>query len=191
MARVVRSKKSTPKDRVEGCRLVPLSDALAHFPKVQDNVLPNTYFRVPENEPDRLRAFVTIMPDGTHIAWDSCGKCHQHVSMCACKSGIYHPSSIGWIRATCDINYPTEKVTDYSQYFDPYKKLQGKGYDPNEVTGRLPYYSKPEPKKPRKKQNEISIEEIENLDLAKLGKEASKQAKRSVRRVRSAIKGGK
>lgn len=190
MARVVRTKKA-PKDKVEGCRLIPLDSGKPHFPQVQDNVLPNTYFRIPEDDPDRLRALVTIMPDGCHVAWDSCGKCHRHVTQCGCKSGIYHPASIGWIRATNDINFPTERVQDYSRYFDPYKRYSGGSYDPDEVTGKLPMYTPPQPKKPRKKKDEISIEEIENLDLAKLGKEASKQAKRNVRSVRSKIKRGK
>lgn len=203
MARkIVRSKEITIPEDIEGCRLVPLSKGKPHFTKIQDNVLPNTYYRVPINDENQLRAMVTIMPDGSRIAWDNCGKCKTHILYCKCPSGAYHPSSIGWIRATCDINFPTEKVTDYSMYNDPYKRLSGGGIDPwKEGIGRKPTDSKSYKPVTRNQVAEIpvvkssspelSVRDIENLDLEKLGQEAKKQAKRTIRRARSVINGGK
>ena len=203
MARkIVKSKSTSIPEDIEGCRLVPLDKGKPHFTKIQDNVLPNTYYRVPIDDEDRLRAMVTIMPDGTRVAWDTCGKCKAHIAHCSCASGAYHPASIGWIRATVDINYPTEKVTDYSKYNDPYKRLSGGGVDSwAEGLGRKPNDSasyKPVTRKQqvevavvKSNQPELSVRDIENLDLEKLGQEATKQAKRTVRRARSVIKGGR
>jgi hypothetical protein len=209
VARTIKIKKNDiPKD-IEGCRLIPLDKGKPHFPKAQDNVLPNTYYRVPNDDENRLRCFVTVMPDGNRIAWDTCGKCKTHVSHCSCPSGVYHPSSIGWIRATCDVNYPTERVTDYSKYNDPYKRYSGEGVDRwAESVGRKPTDPKSYKAVTRKQDAEVpvvksevpvvksegpelTLAEIENIDLAELGKQATKQAKRTVRRARSVIKGGK
>lgn len=203
MARkILRTKSQEIPEDIEGCRLIPLDKGKPHFTKIQDNVLPNTYYRVEIDDEDRLRAMVTIMPTGLRVAWDNCGKCKQHISHCKCSSGAYHPSSIGWIRATYDVNYPTEGVTDYSRYNDPYKKLSGGGVDIwKETLGVKPTDSRPYKSVPRVKavtpeptdpnSKELSVKDIENLDLAALGKEATKQAKRNIRRVRNVIKGGK
>jgi hypothetical protein len=200
--KIVRSKETSIPEDIEGCRLIPLDKGKSHFPKVQDNILPNTYYRVPDSDENRLRCFVTVMPDGNLIAWDTCGKCKTHVSNCSCSSGVYHPASIGWIRATCDINFPTEKVTDYSKYNDPYKRFSGGGVDTwQESVGRKPTDPKSYKAVTRKQDSEVAVAksngpeltvaEIENIDLVELGKQASKQAKRTVRRARSVIKGGK
>jgi len=118
-------RQATPVDRFPDCVLVPVSKRKPHYPLVQSNVLPNTYYRVVKDE-DRVRTMVTVMPDGLMVAWDSCAKCHRHHTQCECKTGIYHSASIGWIRATYDVNYPTERVSNYSMYHDPYMRLEGR-----------------------------------------------------------------
>ena len=35
--------------------------------------------------PARLKTFFTVTDDGLAVAWDTCGKCHQHISLCKCK----------------------------------------------------------------------------------------------------------
>lgn len=205
MARSIKVKRNTkidiPED-IEGCRMVPLNKGKKHWTKIQDNVLPNTYYRVNVGDEESLRAMVTVMPDGLKAAWDSCGKCKIHIKHCICSSGAYPSPSIGWMRATYDINYPTERVVDYSMYNDPYKKLSGGGVDRwKEGVGNKPTDSKPYVPVKRSTQidiptvkgneKELTVKDIENLDFAKLGKEATKQANRTVRRTRSVIKGGK
>lgn len=200
--KIVRSASvEIPKD-IDGCHLVAITEGKKHFPKVQDNVLPNTYYRIQDDKPEYLRALVTVMPDGLRAAWDNCGKCMKHVSGCICLSGVYPPRVIGWMRATYDINYPTEKVSDYSKYNDPYKKLVGAKMDAwTEGIRTKPTESdKPQPVKRKSVDNfaqvksnspDLTVSDIQNLDLEKLSKEANKQAKRTIRRARSIIKGVK
>lgn len=205
MARSIKVKRNTqidiPED-IEGCRMVSLNNGKTHWTKIQNNVLPNTYYRVNVGDEESLRAMVTIMPDGLKVAWDTCGKCKTHVKHCHCPSGAYPSASIGWIRATYDINYPTERVVDYSMYNDPYKRLSGGGLDirkegvvrkPTDSKQYVPVKRSSQIDIPISKGNEkeLTVKEIENLDFAKLGKEATKQANRTVRRTRSVIKGGK
>jgi hypothetical protein len=202
MAKTVKIKRSTtttdvPTDRIEGCILVPLSDRKDNYPLVDSRVLPNTYYRVVKDE-DRVRALVTVMPDGTKVAWDSCARCYGWLHNCRCNDGLYHSRSIAWIRATCDVKYPTEKVTDYSQYYDPWARRTNNPIDAtNAAIGRSPAADiKPSTTKRKTVapvaeapvDGGISVSDIENIDLDAA---ARKQAKRTVRRARNAIKGGK
>lgn len=193
----VKAVKQTPiEDRIEGCVLVPVSQAKSHYPRAADGVLDNTYYRVIKDT-DTVRAFVTIMPDGNRVAWDSCAKCYQHIRNCPCKEGAYHSRSIAWIRATCDLNYPSERVTDYSMYYDPWGRNSGKPID------RIAAFGNAVTSAPSKRKkvstpavveddpNALSAADIKNLDMSALHEEAKKQAKRSVRRARSVIRGGK
>lgn len=184
--------QSTIKDKMDGCILVPLSERKPHYPATAKNILPYTYYRVVESE-DRVRAMVTIMPDGLHVAWDSCARCLQHIVRCPCKSGVYHSRSIGWIRATFDINYPTERVTEYSKYYDPWQRHADSPINRLESgIGRVPGAGDtPKRKKAKVVDGGLTVNEIENIDLAKLNQAATKQAKRTVRRARSVIRGSK
>lgn len=199
MAKSVKIKvvKQTPiEDRIEGCVLIPVSQAKSHYPRAADGVLDNTYYRVIKDT-DTVRAFVTVMPDGNRVAWDSCAKCYQHIRNCPCKEGAYHSRSIAWIRATCDVNYPSERVTDYSMYYDPWGRNSGKPID------RVAAFGNAVTSAPSKRKvvstpavveddpNALSAADIQNLDMSALHEEAKKQAKRSVRRARSVIRGGK
>lgn len=201
MARTIKIKKAQgiPED-IEGCRLVPIDQGKPHFPKVQDNVLANTYYRVPIDDEDRLRAMVTVMPDGLRAAWDTCGKCHGHISQCRCKSGVYHPSSIGWMRATFEHpEWPDKKILDYSEFFDPFKRREGNELPRwDEVPGSRMKVDSPKPKAKPKVQPQapvedggLTVKDIENIDMAELNKQAKSQAKRTIRRTRSILRGGK
>lgn len=211
MKKVIKVKRqAVPADSIEGCVLVPLNQRKPHYPLVQSNVLPNTYYRVVKDE-DRVRALVTVMPDGSKVAWDSCAKCYGHVTLCACKDGMYHSRSISWIRATCDVNYPSERVTDYSMYYDPFMRKEGRtdirvsiGRSPADVPSSTPRRKSkavdPEPLppvkeakvKPRKAKPGLTDADIENLDMAALNKAAAEQAKDVTRKVRRTIvRGGK
>lgn len=204
MTKTIKVKRSeNVKDRIEGCVLVPVKNRKDHYPAVASNILPNTYYRVVEDE-DRVRAMVTIMPDGLNVAWDTCARCYQHIVRCSCKAGVYHSRSIAWIRATNDVNYPTERVTDYSMYYDPWQRKTDNPIDRtlDDGIGRSPASDISKPKKATASVTQkvttsapveggLTAKEIENIDMAELHKAASKQAKRTVRRARSVIKGGK
>jgi hypothetical protein len=203
MARTVKVKavKQTPiEDRIEGCVLIPVSQGKSHYPRAADGVLDNTYYRVVKDT-DIVRAFVTVMPDGNRVAWDSCAKCYQHIRNCPCKEGAYHSRSIAWIRATCDVKYPSERVTDYSMYYDPWGRNTGKPIDRptfgqpmvSSTTKRKKASPPPAdiPAVVQDDPNALSVADIKNIDMSELQREAEKQAKRSVRRARSVIRGGK
>lgn len=185
------------KDRVEGFILVPLTQPEPHYPRVQSNVMPNTYYRV-NAKTGKCRAFVTVMPDDHRVAWDTCSKCHTHVTVCECNSGVYHPSSIAFIRATFDHpDWPTVRFVGYSEYFDPYMKA-GKPDVPRErvaITASAP--------KKHRRQNAreaanaaitekeafgLTAADIENIDMAKVNAQAEKSATGLVRKVRAKIK---
>lgn len=193
MSRSIKIVKSNPipKD-IEGCLLIPLDKAKPSFPKIQSNVLETTYYRVRESDQENVIAMLTVMPDDGRVGWDRCGKCLEHIRLCNCATGIYHPQSIGWIRATYDINYPTERVKDYSNYYDPYMRLTDTPI-PIRLMGNSPSTPQKNKSNPvaKKKAVEISVSEIENIDFAELGKQATKQAKTNVRRARSIIRGAK
>lgn len=176
-------KNRTPKDKVVGCKLIPLHRRRAKFPKAQDNILANTYYRVQESKPDTLVSMVTIMPDGLYVAWDSCAKCRQRVRFCECKTGFYHPASIGWIRATYDHpEWPTHRIMDYADFYDPFMRREKKASeDTDPFAFRAPVTK---PVKPRKTKT-MTAEEIEAIDMAEVQKAAVKEAKKVTRKVRS------
>jgi hypothetical protein len=35
--------------------------------------------------PVRLSSFYSVTDDGVAVAWDTCHRCHMHISMCKCK----------------------------------------------------------------------------------------------------------
>lgn len=78
------------------CLLVPLGEAPDHpqFPKVYGALsIPGTYYRY-EEKSGKVRTMVTVMPDGTHVAWFTCGACAAEFRLCRCHQGITTPRSI-------------------------------------------------------------------------------------------------
>lgn len=169
-------------DTVEGCVLVPLDQRQDGYPIAAKGVLDGTYYRI-EVETGKVRAFVTIMPGGNRVAWDNCAKCYQHIRNCACPTGVYHPRSVAWIRATCDINYPTERVESYSQYYDPYNRKSG-----DTMSGTSLGFSVVDSPSSKPKRASKPVE-VEELDMAELDKAAKKIARKTTRKARSVIRG--
>jgi hypothetical protein len=177
-------KSAVPKDKVAGCKLIPLHRKRAKFPTAQDNILAGTYYRVEESKPDTLVSMVTIMPDGLYVAWASCAKCRQHVRYCECRTGFYHPASVGWIRATYEHDdWPAHRIMDYKEFYDPFMRREKSASDDAEPFTYRPPVTKPAPKP--KKTKTMTAEEIEAIDMAELQKVAVKEATKTTRKVRS------
>jgi hypothetical protein len=201
MVRIKRTSSAVPKD-IDGHRLVPVAKSMDGWPRLQDGVLPQTYYRV--NDAGELVSMVTVMPDGLRAAWASCAKCHDHFLLCQCRSGLYHPSSIGWMRATYDHpDWPNVRLTDYSTYFDPWGRRKGKAYDRTEVKAWALPVSTPKPVSPRvqaRKQQQkverdtrdqiggLTVQQIESIDMAEVQKIAEAQAAAATKKVRRIIR---
>lgn len=201
MVKIKRTSSAVPKDIV-GHRLVPATKALDGWPQLQDGVLPQTYYRVTDG--GELVCMVTVMPDGLRAAWASCAKCHDHFLLCKCRSGIYHPPSIGWMRATYDHpEWPNVRIADYSDYFDPWGRKKGKTYDRTEVRVWAQPVSTPKPVSPRvqaRKQKQrverdrrdqvdgLTPQQIESIDMAEVQKVAEAQATAATKQVRRVIR---
>lgn len=208
MGRTIKIKKpresvtlSTP---VNGYILVPLDQWKEGYPRAQSNVLAATYYRV-HQETGKCRAFVTVMPDRHRVAWDTCSKCHSHVTVCKCPSGVYHPSSVAFIRATFDHDdWPTVRITDYSEYFDPYMR-GNKRDEPIKFVGpkRQPQpVVEAKPEKTRRQTAQVAAAaaiteseafgltatEIENIDMAEVNAQAETSARKVIKKVRAQIK---
>lgn len=39
-------------------------------------------------------SMMSVMPDGTRVAWSNCGRCSQHVGNCQCRDGVAAPRSV-------------------------------------------------------------------------------------------------
>lgn len=91
--------KIAPKDKIEGCRLVPVvpGKSVNGYPLVGNDVIENTYYRV-EKKTKKVRSMVTIMPDGLHCSWDNCAVCYQYFTLCRCRAGLLHPDSVQWVK---------------------------------------------------------------------------------------------
>lgn len=202
MVRIKRSKPTAPKD-IDGHRLIPVSKPQDGWPRLQDGVLPQTYFRV--TDAGELVCMVTVMPDGLRAAWASCAKCHDHFLLCKCRSGLYHPSSIGWMRATYDHpEWPNVRIADYSTYYDPWGRKNGKAYDRTEVTvfarpvssESKPVSSRVQARKAkqrveRDKRDQVdglTAQQIESIDMAEVQKAAEAQAAAATKQVRRVIR---
>lgn len=204
MVRIKRNPKPAPQD-IDGCTLIHLSKAQEGWPKVQPGILPNTFYRI-DTKTGELKCMVTVMPGGLRVAWASCGKCHDHVTRCRCKSGVYHCSSIGFIRATYDHDdWPGVRITDYSEYWDPFGRRTGKGVERSDVIiwnrPTLAPYKPPTAatearratqKAKRDERDQVdtglTVRDIENLDMAAVGRAAVKQAAEQTKTVRRIVR---
>ncbi len=87
--------------RVQGSRdpympgriLVPLSRVHPTLPKVT-GAPPETFYRYNEKR-RRVECMVSVMPDGLHVAWDTCGQCVHSIRTCRCAAvrpgrGVIH-----------------------------------------------------------------------------------------------------
>ena len=171
--------------RIKGAYLVPLDKAFDVVGiKVSPRVLPDTVVRVRNGEDDGI-GLVTTMQDGVRVGWDTCGRCIQHVVNCTCKDGIYHPSSVAWVRSK------TEEWMGGSEH------VPGRYYEPTIRTTRI---DKPQslpfrPSRPvkasadpeavfdapaarkggsgrQKAVQDVDTSDVDNLDLAALAQDA-------------------
>lgn len=207
MVKIKRNPKPAPTD-IDGCTLIPLDKRQDGWPKTQPGILPNTYYRI-DNKTGNLRCMVTVMPTGLRLAWDMCGKCHDTVARCLCRSGVYHGSSIGFIRATYDhSDWPGVKITDYSEYYDPFGRKHGEGVDRSDVTiwqrGPLadpkPPTTRTEARRAKQKvakdirdqvspvSGGLTVRDIENIDMAEVQKSAEAQVAEQTKAVRRIIR---
>lgn len=72
--------------------LIPVTNHIEDAPLLDLNkALPHTYYR---RRNDNTYVFMTIMPDGLYVGWDSCGQCSRYVTLCQCADGITPPKSV-------------------------------------------------------------------------------------------------
>ncbi|AYQ99278.1 hypothetical protein PBI_CANTARE_58 [Brevibacterium phage Cantare] len=83
--------------------LIPVEKHVEGAPVVDlDKALPHTYYR---RRNDNRYVFLTIMPDGLYVGWDTCGSCSRYVTLCQCSRGITPPKSVLYI-----FNQRTERI---------------------------------------------------------------------------------
>lgn len=142
--KIKRSKSWVADPRHDGWWQVPVSDARNSWPKVDARVLDNTFYRYSDSQ-NRVVGFVTIMPDGLTVGWDTCGRCKQYFSHCTCKSGIYHPKTIGWMLhvATRPPDQQQTIAGSYDVFFDPWNEYDEKGI--KKTSGKKGFVPAPKP----------------------------------------------
>lgn len=79
---------------IQKMTLVAPEDAPQGYPAFSPKCLPGTYFRM---DGDVLNGLVTVMPDGVHVAWVTCGRCLGTPKSCICKDGMIHTRGLEWI----------------------------------------------------------------------------------------------
>jgi len=192
---------ATPKSHLPKRTLVAIDDAPEGFPKIASGVLEGTYFRLSDGE---LECMVTVMPDGLEAAWSSCAKCHDTFTRCRCKGGVYHPSSIGYIRAKHEQEDKSTPLIDYSKFFDPWGRLKG---NRKLIWEESPIYSRMGSDTPARKREQdkpvarkrrivrtksrLTVAQIENMSAETMQAEAEKQARKAVSKTRTVIRGRK
>ena len=81
-------------DQLRAMPLKPVENAPAKYPQPHDKIVPGTHFRMHEGQ---IQSVVTVMPDGVHLSWTTCGGCLQRVTSCDCRKGFIHTAGIEWI----------------------------------------------------------------------------------------------
>jgi hypothetical protein len=61
--------------------------------------IPQTYVTVNKSTKQMVH-LTTVMPDGLHVAWSTCGTCHRYFSHCSCKGGLSVSRSVEYIYDT-------------------------------------------------------------------------------------------
>ena len=81
------------------CVLVPVNRAPKH-PAFRDVAMkyapPQTFYRYDKAE-HRVMCLVSVMSNGLHVAWDTCGGCAWYWSLCRCANGLRAPRSVEYI----------------------------------------------------------------------------------------------
>lgn len=92
-----------------GCVLVPAKRAPKSFPKLNLKYnFPETYYRY-DRKKRAVRCIVTVMPDGSRVAWDTCSYCHHYFTMCTCTAGIQTCRSVEYIHDSIEARVKGEE----------------------------------------------------------------------------------
>lgn len=91
--------RGSPDPNRPECVLVPLNKAPRH-PVFRDVATkyapPQTFYRYDKAE-KRVLCLVSVMSNGLHVAWDTCGGCAWYWSLCKCAAGLRSPRSVEYI----------------------------------------------------------------------------------------------
>lgn len=65
------------------------------MPKISKYITPGTFRK--KYSDGKSNSFTTVMPNGLHVGWDTCGKCLEWVGVCRCPEGVMCPRSVEYI----------------------------------------------------------------------------------------------
>ena len=170
--------------------LYPVEEAEATWVKL-NNPLPNTYYRV-HNKKHTVRCLVTILPDGWHIAWDTCSSCVNHMKNCKCASGITQPRTVTYFYSkTMNKIHGTPMISTHELYGR--EKPADGNFAINNVSHRnikppvttiLPTRLRNKTKFDEAMEEGLSVSDIDNLDLGELNKTAETLATAGTNKIR-------
>ena len=170
--------------------LYPVEEADEKWVKLS-NPLPNTYYRV-DNDEYTVKCLVTILPDGWHIAWDTCSACSNHMKQCKCASGITQPRTVTYFYSKAmNQVHGTPMISTHELYGRP--KPTGGELAINRVSHRnikppvttiLPTRLRNKTKFDEAMEEGLSVSDIDNLDLGELNKTAETLATTGTNKVR-------
>ena len=170
--------------------LYPVGEADEKWVKL-NNPLPETYYRV-DNEKNTVKCLVTILPDGWHIAWDTCSACSNYMTICKCSSGITQPRTVTYFysKAMNKVHgvpmisthelYGREKPTDGNFAIN---NISHRNIKPP-VTTILPTRLRNKTKFDEAMEEGLSVSDIDNLDLGELNKTAETLATAGTNKIR-------
>jgi hypothetical protein len=179
------------------------------FPRTHQKLLPHTVFRI-DKETGKCVGMLTVMPDGVNVAWDMCGGCSQHVSMCTCRGGVVQGKGVEHIYITSlarqegvDLGHPTDvtqheftkrgvywyapKTTQPAWSSEPGwkpKNSSGGGQAAKTLAKPSAGHAKPEKrllsKSKKAGKSKGPVADVENLSMTKLNKDAKGHSESAV-----------
>lgn len=60
-------------------------------------------------DPPKTSVYISLLPDGTAVGWDTCGKCVKHLKVCTCKE----PTRPAYIQKMIDRETPAKPIQSY------------------------------------------------------------------------------
>ena len=170
--------------------LYPVDEADAKWVKL-NNPLPKTYYRV-DNEKNTVKCLVTILPDGWHIAWDTCSLCCNYMTICKCSSGITQPRTVTYFYSKAmNKIHGVPMISTHELYGR--EKTTGGDFAINNISHRnikppvttiLKTRLRNKTKFDEAMEEGLSVSDIDNLDLGELNKTAKKVATTGTNKVR-------
>lgn len=114
-------------------KLVGLEVTGEGHPKVSRYVPPGTMRKI-NNDGARSSVFMTIMPGGLRVAWDTCGACMEWTGNCRCNAGVSAPRSIEYIY---DQTVALQAGEEWTPHHPRYRVGSIQAMRSNSKTGRL------------------------------------------------------